>query len=122
MLVRIGGFLIDYFFPQVSTNGILSFGRPFPQHSPHFFSEASFYDYLVAPFWSDNDITGGVGEVSYQVHEDNQSESLSWISTYISQQQQINFNGNWMLIAEWTNVPEYLREKSFVSSNKCRLQ
>ncbi len=97
---------------QVSTNGIISFGRPFPYHSPHLFPGTS---YLVAPFWTDNDITKGVGEVSYQVYDNCQSESLSWVSTYISQQQQLNFSGTWMLVAEWRDVPEYLRDTNIVS-------
>ena len=100
---------------QVSTNGLISFGRPFPYHSPHLFPGTNFYDYLVAPFWTDTDITEGVGEVSYQVYDNSQSETLSWVSTYISQQQQIKFTGTWMLIGEWRDVPEYLGETSIVS-------
>ena len=96
---------------------MLSFGRPFPQHSPHLFPETSFYNYLVAPFWTDNDITRGVGEVSYQVYEDSEMESLSWVSTYISQQQQADFRATWMLVAEWRNVPEYLGEEDSVISS-----
>lgn len=100
----------------MSTNGILSFERPFPYHSPHFFPGTNFYSHdLVAPFWTDNDITEGVGEVSYQVYENSQSESLSWVSTYISQQQQINFIGTWMLIAEWKDVPKHQGELTIVS-------
>ena len=56
-----------------------------------------------------------MGGVSYQVFDNSQSESLSWVSTFISQQQQINFTGNWMLVAEWKDVPEYLGESSIVS-------
>ena len=97
----------------------MSFGRPFPYHSPNLFPGTSFYNYLVAPFWTDADITNGVGKVSYQVHDNNQSESLSWVSTYISQQQQINFSGTWMLVAEWKDVPEYNGATSIVSDCVC---
>ena len=93
----------------------MSFGRPFPHHSPHLFPATSVYNHVVAPFWTDNDITGGVGEVSYQVYNNSLSESLSWVSTYISQQQQVNFNGTWMLVAEWRDVPEYLGDATIVS-------
>ena len=70
----------------------------------------------MAPYWADTDITGGVGEVSYHIHT-SQTESLTWVSTYISQQEQIDFTGTWMLIAEWKNVPEYLGDRSIVSYN-----
>ena len=102
---------------QVSTNGIISFARPFPYHSPHLFPGTSFYNFLVAPFWTDNDISRGVGEVSYWVHN-NRTESLTFVSTYISQQQQVNFSGTWMLVAEWRNVSEYLGDTSIVRTLK----
>lgn len=104
--------LLNIVFTQVSTNGLLSFNRSFQSHTPHFFPLAN---YLVAPFWADIDITNGVGEVSYEVNDDSQSESLSWVSTYISQQQQINFTGTWMLLAKWKDVPKYLGDTSDVS-------
>jgi hypothetical protein len=107
---------LKFIAPQVSTNGILSFARPFPYHSPHLFPGTSFYNFLIAPFWSDNDIRRGIGEVSYWVHS-GQSDSLTFVSTYISQQEQVKFNGTWMLAAEWRNVPEYLGNISIVIKN-----
>ena len=98
---------------QVSSNGIISFSRPFPYHSPHLFPGTSFYSFLVAPFWTDNGISNGIGSVSYQVH-DSTTESLNWVSSYISQHQQIRFTGNWMLVAEWSNVPKYRGNRSIV--------
>lgn len=106
--------LVKLIVPQVSTNGILSFARPFPYHSPHLFPGTSFYNFLVAPFWSDNDIRRDVGAVSYWVYT-GQSDSLTFVSTYISQQEQVKFNGTWMLAAEWSSVPEYLGNLSIVS-------
>ena len=51
--------------------------------------------------------------MSYWV-DANQSESLAFVSTYISQHEQVNFNGTWMLTAEWRNVPEYLGNANIV--------
>lgn len=99
---------------QVTANGIFSFGNPFPYHSPHLFPGTSFYNFLVAVYWTDNDISTGVGEVSYQVHTDN-TETVQWVNTYISQTQQVNFNGTWMLLAEWKDVPQYLSSTIIVS-------
>ena len=98
---------------QVSTNGILSFGRAFPYHSPHPFPGTSFYNFLIAPFWADTDISGGVGNVSYELHE-NETDAMGWVNTFISQQQQINFTGSWMLVAEWRNVPAYQGQQTEV--------
>lgn len=73
----------------------------------------------MAPFWTDSDISEGVGEVSYQVYDNSQSESLSWVSTYVSQQQQINFIGTWMLVAEWRDVPKHQGELTTVGDETC---
>ena len=54
-----------------------------------------------------------MGEVSYWMYI-NQSDSLTYVSTYISQQEQVKFNGTWMLAVEWNNVPEYLGNISIV--------
>lgn len=51
--------------------------------------------------------------MSYQVHE-SATESLNWVSSFISQRQQIRFNGSWMLVAEWRNVPQYNGDTSIV--------
>ena len=39
---------------------------PFTQLMPELFPIGSLY--LVAPFWADVDIQGGVGDISYQVY------------------------------------------------------
>jgi len=72
--------------------------------------------FLVTPFWSDNDISKGFGQVSYEVHSF-QSDAMAWVSTFISQQQQVDFTGSWMLIAEWKNVPQYLGPSTKVNHN-----
>ena len=60
---------------------------------------------MVAPFWADHDIRPE-GEISYEVH--NTSTSLmSTVSNFIRKTQQNEFSGTWMLVAEWSNVPQY---------------
>ena len=74
------------------------------------------YNFIVAPFWANNDISSRVGHISYEVHTSETSpEILSLISAFVKQQQQINFSGNWMLVAEWNNVPQYGGSSSDVS-------
>lgn len=61
--------------------------------------------YIVAPYWSDID-TRSTGSVSYEVHTNSSSlPLLHRVSKYIRQQQQNNFAGIWMLVAEWNSVP-----------------
>ena len=52
--------------------------------------------------------------MSYWVHS-NPSESLAFVSTYISQQEQVHFTGTWMLTAVWRDVPEYLGNTGIVN-------
>ena len=44
-------------------------------------------------------------EVLYEVHQQSSSPSiLSQVNTFISQNQQREFNGQWLLVAMWTNL------------------
>ena len=63
-------------------------------------------EYLVAPFWDDVDIRGGFGNISYQVYSSG-SPLLDTVNTIISDEENINFIGHWMLVAEWDSVPSY---------------
>ena len=62
--------------------------------------------YLVAPFWADVDIEGGVGDISYQVYSTG-SPLLDTVNAFISDERDFNFNGNWMLLAQWNGVSAY---------------
>ena len=60
--------------------------------------------YIVAPFWSDMD-TRSSGSVSYEVHTNTTSMLLLHkVNKYIRQQEQNNFAGTWMLVAEWSGI------------------
>ena len=63
-------------------------------------------EYLVAPFWADVDIRRGVGNISYQVYYTG-SPLLDNVSIIISDEENINFIGDWMLVAEWDGVSQY---------------
>ena len=90
---------------QVSTNGFFSFDREVSFTNPQLFSPSFSDAALVAPFWADNDISNRVGAISYEVHSS--GSPISRVSTFISQQQQVQFSGSWMLLAEWNNVPQF---------------
>ena len=73
--------------------------------------------YLVAPFWADVDIQGEVGDISYQVYSIG-SPLLNTVNTIVSDEENINFIGHWMIVAEWKSVPSYPYYDSQVSSIK----
>ena len=60
-------------------------------------------DYIVAPFWADNDITHE-GQISYESHQG--TDLLTHVSFFIRQLLQTDFSGTWMLVAEWEDVPQ----------------
>ena len=100
---------------QVSGNGLLSFNRSTNFFSPVLFPNSTSYSYIVAPFWADHD-PRPAGQISYAVYSTN-SEVLSTVSRFIRQQTGTNFEGSWMLLAYWDNVPEYQSDADKVSDN-----
>ena len=103
---------------QVDTNGYFSFGTRQTVASPSLFSSTSPYNYLVAPFWADIDISIH-GSISYEVHNTSAGSSsialLNRVSTFISNQQNTQFSGNWMLVASWSQVSAYSGSSLIVS-------
>ena len=62
----------------------------------------------MAPFFSDVDISQGNGLIDYEIHTDATSNSiLSSIDELINCHLNTNFNGKWMLVATWDEVPPY---------------
>ena len=85
---------------------------PFTQFLPELFPIGSLY--LVAPFWADVDIEGGVGDISYQVYSTG-SLLLDIVNAFISDERDFDFNGHWMLVAEWSGVSAYAASINEVS-------
>ena len=100
-------------FPQVGTNGIISFRDPFYFHAPQLFP-GIFSDvagaYLVAPFWGDVDIRRA-GNVLYEVMTEGASpeaaDLIMEVSNFVSNQTGDDFSGTWMLVAMWDQVHPY---------------
>ena len=95
---------------QVSTEGYFSVGDTLSRvyNVPQRFSSSSPFTHFIAPFWSNSDISNRVGNVSYEVHTRYHAPNLiNLVSSFISQQQQVQFNGTWMLVARWNNVPQF---------------
>ena len=59
---------------QVNSNGFVSFGYPYIWPGPrHFPIHIGVHFAVVAPFWSDVDISSGVGNIYYHLYGDAQS-------------------------------------------------
>ena len=69
----------------------------------------------MAPFFTDIYISSGVGQINYEVHTENTSQSLlSRVNSLINHHAQTEFNGEWMLVATWDGVP-HITNTSIVS-------
>lgn len=72
-------------------------------------------DFIVAPYWADTDnqYSSNLSSISYEVHHANSNESetaaslLDEVSVFISEWLQAEFEGKWMLLAEWSQVPQW---------------
>ena len=62
---------------------------------------------LVAPFFTDVNITVPLGQVSYEVHDDStkSTEIFSQVNSLINEHKQTQFNGELLMIAKWNNIP-----------------
>lgn len=75
---------------------------------------------LVAPFFSDIDISDGTGVISYEVHALRHSQTLiSEFNTIINDEFGTEFEGTWLLLAEWKKVPQFGRSQFIVSVCSC---
>ena len=102
-------------YPQVGTNGYLSFDKVFTDYEPFEFPGLGSLS-LVAPFFCDIDISDGTGVISYEVHALRHSPTrLAFVSTIVNEEFGTEFEGTWMLVAEWKNVPAFGRREDIVS-------
>ena len=115
---------------QVSTNGIISFGKEFINAGSRLFPSYTIagihYSYVLAPYWSDID-TRDRGEVWYETHFRNQNSTsdglLDQVSSFINNQTDASaFIGTLMIVVKWDSVPPYTGEGGFsptVSVSHC---
>ena len=72
---------------------------------------------IVAPFAANTDLTSA-GSVRWNTYFSHNVET-TFISAYISSRLGVSFNGTWMLLVQWYDVPEYLgsrvRDKNTLS-------
>ena len=99
-------------------NGIIYVGTNFGECCPLCFDELQCGTTpFIAPYWIDSDPSVR-GNVSYEAHGTN-SSLLQQVSDYISVSQNLSFNGTWMMVAYWWDVPELFLDDT-VSSGPVR--
>ena len=91
---------------QVGTNGYFAFEQ-FIGFTPFTF-DGNRNISLVAPFFTDTDLSIGKGHVFYEIHTDTTStEMFSSINSLINEHKQAQFDGKWLMVAKWEDVPPY---------------
>ena len=88
---------------QVISHGLFAFDRGGSFSNPVLFPGSGSSNLLVAPFWANHD-TRMMGEISYEVHNTS-TGVMSQVSEFITEQLS-TFQGTWMLVADWSNVPQ----------------
>ena len=91
----------------MGSNGVLSFGRSFSEFTPQRFPYGDIP--LIAPYWTDIDLRGGVGNVRYTVYTiESGSSYIDQVNEFIHvatvEAIDINFNATTMLVSQWINV------------------
>ena len=72
---------------------------------------------MVAPFFTDIDIRFGIGQINYEIHTTATSASLlSQVNFIINEHAQTDFNGVWLLVATWDDVPPFGGENTVSDS------
>ena len=103
---------------QVCTNGYFVFDYILTSYIPYLFTGFDTYS-LVAPFFTDIDISNGVGQIRYEIHTTATSEYLlSNVNKLINEHMGTEFSGEWLLIAEWRDAPAFGQSSDIVSYQK----
>ena len=88
---------------QVMINGLISFGSPYPTFFNQPFPGPDTL-LLIAPFWDDVNTNDG-GTISYEIHTS--GDSLQLVSGYVSSQIGEVYEGYWMMVIFWDQVPPF---------------
>ena len=81
----------------------MSFGDDFSGYNPQSFQSVSFP--LIAPYWTDIDLRGGVGNVSYTVYTtENGPSYIDQVNAFLYNQ---TFTATMVLVAQWIDVCPY---------------
>ena len=99
---------------QMSTNGVISFGVEFSHFFPSLFpteSAVTYYDFAVAPYWTDNDARLN-GRVSWEMYSTGDSavtdDIIDDVNTFINTNtNETDFVGNFLFVGFWEEMHPY---------------
>ena len=101
---------------QVVTNGYFTFDGYIGYNPRYIVYNTAYIRTIVAPFFTDIDISGGVGNIEYEIHTNTTSETiLSQVNEFINNCSGKNFSGEWLLVASWEAVPLFYSNPTNVS-------
>ena len=87
----------------MSSNGVLSFGNSFNNYNPQRFPYGVYP--LIAPYWTDIDLRGGVGNVRYTVYTtENGSSYIDQVNEFLDNTENGTFTATMILVAQWIDV------------------
>ncbi|XP_033097637.1 mucin-4-like, partial [Anneissia japonica] len=106
-------------------NGVIVFPEEnserygYPNAYDEGFTGANSEAMIVAPFWTDVDLSQDYGDVFYRLHDTYDSVIMDANERIRSNPEtsQLQFNGTWMLVVTWYQVPQYLANFTFERPN-----
>jgi hypothetical protein len=99
----------------VGTNGYFTFDGSFTGFIPFPFNKRNIS--LAAPFFTDIDIGLGIGQIEYEIHTETTSQEIfAEVSTLIRNHTQKQFEGKWMVVATWEDVPAFAGNYNITST------
>ena len=112
----------------MSTNGVVSFGRPFAQYWPVTFPYGRSSVPILAPYWNDldfrNDIPdSGLYYTTYASSGGKRDKAfLQEFSERLSEyDSDVDFDPTWMLVATWYKVTPYYGRSNKDEVYKCNV-
>ena len=84
----------------------MSFGSRFSEYIPQRFPYGSYP--LIAPYWTDIDLTDGVGRVMYTVYTSERgSDYIELVNEFLANTETDYFTATSILVAQWMDVCPY---------------
>ena len=104
---------------QVSSNGFITFGYPYASYIPKQFPISQSLS-IVAPFWSDVDISDGIGNIYYHVYAETQSPLIARANEELALfTGEFMINTTWLMVVTWDGVPQFLGSLVKVRNDLC---
>ena len=87
----------------------MSFGSSFSSYTPQLFPLYSGSPPIIAPYWTDIDLSNGLGNVRYAVYTtDNGAAYIHQVNAFLANTTEADdFIATTMLVAQWINVYPY---------------